>query len=88
LINNQLFKRVLSSNTKGTIVVYPVPFLCFSKEKNQKKGVLFQGVFWHCPKTRNALLNFLQGFKNSLHKALLTLVKKEEMLPYSLWFSL
>jgi len=22
---------------KGTVVVYPVPFLCFFKEKNQKR---------------------------------------------------
>ena len=48
---------------KGTVVVYPVPFLCFSKEKNQKKGALFQGVFWARPKNQNRFTKFSTGIQ-------------------------
>ena len=38
--------------------IFSVPFLCFSKEKNQKKGALFQGVFWAMPKNQNRFAKF------------------------------
>ena len=41
--------------------VFSVPFLCFSKEKNQKKGALFQGVFWARPKNQNRFTKFSTG---------------------------
>jgi len=42
---------------------FPVPFLCFSKEKNQKKGALFQGVFWAIPKNQNRFAKFSTGIQ-------------------------
>ena len=43
--------------------VFTVPFLCFSKEKNQKKGALFQGVFWILPKNPNGFAKFFIGIQ-------------------------
>jgi len=43
--------------------VFSVPFLCFSKEKNQKKGALFQGVFWARPKNQNRFTKFSTGIQ-------------------------
>jgi len=47
---------------KGKIF-FTVPFLCFSKEKNQKKGALFQGVFWARPKNQNRFAKFSTGIQ-------------------------
>ena len=47
---------------KGKIF-FTVPFLCFSKEKNQKKGALFQGVFWVLPKNQNRFAKFSTGIQ-------------------------
>jgi len=38
-------------------------FLCFSKEKNQKKGALFQDVFWTLPKNQNGFAKFSTRIK-------------------------
>ena len=47
---------------KGKIF-FTVPFLCFSKEKNQKKGALFQGVLWAMPKNQNRFAKFSTGIQ-------------------------
>ena len=77
--DNQLFKRVLNSNTKETMF-FLFLFFASPKKRTKRKEPFFKVFFEHCPKTRTALLNFLQGFKNSLRKAILTLVNKEGMI--------
>ena len=70
------FYKVCVSKAFATAVLL---FLFFTspKKRTKRKDPFFKVFFEHCPKTRTALLNFLQGFKNSLRKAILTLVKKE-----------